>query len=88
MLQSVPKNTILEVLDFLKNRLRSISQEVRKIDNDTLGRHRFGLSFDSKFYVTKRIFSAVERRRGFDLEVMRKSKLNRKYKKKIKNYYT
>ena len=44
---------------------------------------RFGLNFDSKFYVTKRIFLDVEERgRGFGLEVMRKSKWNRKYKKK------
>ena len=67
--------------------MRSIShKEIRKIDNDTLGRHRFGPNFDSKFYVTKQIFSAVEERgRGFGLEVMRKSKLNRKLKvKKLK----
>ena len=45
-----PKNTIHEVVDFSKNYWDQYYQkEIRKIDNDTLERHRFGLNFDSKF---------------------------------------
>ena len=38
-----PKKTVHEVLDFLKNLVRSISpKKTKKTEHDTAGRYRFG----------------------------------------------
>ena len=60
ILQGVPKNTVHEVLDFLKNCLGSISPEItQKTENDTVGRYRFGWNFESRFYLRNKIFRAM-----------------------------
>ena len=73
------KNTVHEVLDFFKSCLWSISPKItQNTKNDIIGRHRFGWNLDSKFYVRKQIFWAMgESGRGFGLEVMKKSKLEK-----------
>ena len=43
VLKGVPKNTVHEVIDFLKKFLASISTQItQKTENDTVGRYRFG----------------------------------------------
>ena len=80
------KNTVHEVLDFLKNFFELISPKItQKTENVTVGRYWFGWNFFSKLYVRKQFFWAIgESGRGFGLEVIRQSKL----KKKIKNQKT
>ena len=61
------------------------SKITQKTENDTVRRYRYGWNFDCKFYVRKNFFWAMgESERGFGSEVMRKSKLKKKPKKKTK----
>ena len=73
------KNTVHEVLDFLKNFSRSISPKIiKKIENDW--------NFGRKLYVRKQIFWAMdESGRDFGLEVMRKSRVKKTEKQKLFN---
>ena len=75
-----PKNTVYEVLNFLKNFMGSLSPKItQKTKNDTVRRSRFGWNLDSKLYVRKRILRAIGKSgRGFGSEFMRNSKLNLK----------
>ena len=81
------KNTVHEVLDFLKNFLASISPKIiQKTEKATVGRHRFWWNFDGKFYVRKQIFWAMGEKKFESYEKIKIKKEMFKNQKKRKDW--